>query len=275
MSTPRSVVLERLAYTLAAPVLAAAPNLSPTTPSTPVSCWPVPPESAAGSSPPRARKPVPDARSCAGPRWSSRPPSTSPPRTRPDGVRGGWTVCSPPAGGRPAASCCPSPATPAATTAPPSPPPPRWDLPSGPRRRWAARRRRRPAHPAGPGAVGAGRDAGAHPHRQRRPASRDAQRPHRPAARPETGRPISGLSEAHVAAAFGVDESDVQFASVAQQPGRQGGPGWLEARITPDANARRRQAPTAQERWTDRIGGPGAAHPAPCWSPRTATRSAA
>ncbi|MET8787987.1 chromosome segregation protein ParM [Streptomyces sp. NPDC004589] len=72
----------------------------------------------------------------------------------------------------------------------------------------------------------------------------------------ETGRPITGLSEAHVGAAFGVDESDVKFAPVAQQPGRQGGPGWLEAHITPDANQRRRTQPTAQERWTDRVGGP-------------------
>ncbi|MEV5784545.1 chromosome segregation protein ParM [Streptomyces sp. NPDC052287] len=70
----------------------------------------------------------------------------------------------------------------------------------------------------------------------------------------ETGRPITGLSEAVVAAAFGVHESDVTLADIAIQPGRQGGPGWLEAHITPDANQRRRTQPTDQERWTDRVG---------------------
>ncbi|MEV0493439.1 chromosome segregation protein ParM [Streptomyces atratus] len=72
----------------------------------------------------------------------------------------------------------------------------------------------------------------------------------------ETGRPITGLTEAAVAAPFGVPSSDVVLADVAIQPGRQGGPGWLEARITPDANQRRRTKPTDQERWTDRVGGP-------------------
>lgn len=70
----------------------------------------------------------------------------------------------------------------------------------------------------------------------------------------ETGRPISGLSEDAVAAAFGVHEDDVSFSAVAIQPGRQGGPGWLEAHITPDANARRRTKPTVQELWTDKVG---------------------
>ncbi|MFI7179265.1 chromosome segregation protein ParM [Streptomyces spororaveus] len=72
----------------------------------------------------------------------------------------------------------------------------------------------------------------------------------------ETGRPITGLSEAAVAAPFGVPSSDVVLAEVAVQPGRQGGPGWLEARITPDANQRRRTKPTDAERWTDRVAGP-------------------
>ncbi|WP_327713756.1 chromosome segregation protein ParM (plasmid) [Streptomyces sp. NBC_00464] len=71
----------------------------------------------------------------------------------------------------------------------------------------------------------------------------------------ETGRPITGLSEEVVAAPFGVSAADVFLADVAIQPGRQGGPGWLEARITPDANQRRRTKPTPQERWTDRVGG--------------------
>ncbi|GGP80403.1 chromosome segregation protein ParM [Streptomyces melanogenes] len=72
----------------------------------------------------------------------------------------------------------------------------------------------------------------------------------------EAGRPITGLTEDVVAAAFGVHSGDVVLAEVAIQPGRQGGPGWMEARITPDANLRRRTKPTAQERWSDRVAGP-------------------
>ncbi|MFF3015506.1 chromosome segregation protein ParM [Streptomyces sp. NPDC057939] len=72
----------------------------------------------------------------------------------------------------------------------------------------------------------------------------------------EPGRPITGLSETAVAAPFGVPAHDVVLMDVAVQPGRQGGPGWLEARITPDANQRRRTKPTPRERWTDRVGGP-------------------
>ncbi|MFI7246382.1 chromosome segregation protein ParM [Streptomyces qinglanensis] len=72
----------------------------------------------------------------------------------------------------------------------------------------------------------------------------------------ETGRPITGLNEAAVAAPFGVHSSDVVLAEVAIQPGRQGGPGWMEARLTPDANTRRRKAPTDQERWADKVGSP-------------------
>ncbi|MFF3941657.1 chromosome segregation protein ParM [Streptomyces phaeofaciens] len=77
----------------------------------------------------------------------------------------------------------------------------------------------------------------------------------------EAGRPITGLTEAAVAAAFGTDVSVVHFAEVQQQPGRQGGPGWLEVRITPDAERRRRTAPTATEKWADRIGGERGAIP--------------
>ncbi|MEW2577749.1 chromosome segregation protein ParM [Streptomyces syringium] len=69
----------------------------------------------------------------------------------------------------------------------------------------------------------------------------------------ETGRPITGLTEAVVAAPFAVPSSDVVLSEVAIQPGRQGGPGWLEAHITPDANQRRRTKPTDQEKWTDRV----------------------
>ncbi|RPK70657.1 hypothetical protein EES45_35410 [Streptomyces sp. ADI97-07] len=72
----------------------------------------------------------------------------------------------------------------------------------------------------------------------------------------EAGRPITGLTEAAVAAAFGVDDAQdvVRFAPVVQQPGRQGGPGWLEVRLTPDEAVRRRKAPTEHEWWADRIG---------------------
>ncbi|MFJ6054715.1 chromosome segregation protein ParM [Streptomyces sp. NPDC092307] len=72
----------------------------------------------------------------------------------------------------------------------------------------------------------------------------------------ETGRPITGLSEDAVAAPFDVPSSDVVLAEVAIQPGCRGGPGWLEARITPDANQRRATKPTDQEKWTDRVAGP-------------------
>ncbi|MGD9482867.1 chromosome segregation protein ParM [Streptomyces sp. TRM70308] len=72
----------------------------------------------------------------------------------------------------------------------------------------------------------------------------------------ETGRPITGLSPEAVGAVFGVPASDVVLSDVAVQPGRQGGPGWMEARITPEANARRRTKPTPQERWTDRVARP-------------------
>ncbi|MER5781278.1 chromosome segregation protein ParM [Streptomyces mobaraensis] len=72
----------------------------------------------------------------------------------------------------------------------------------------------------------------------------------------ETGRPITGLSPDAVGAAFGVPAADVTLADVPVQPGRQGGPGWMEVHITPEANARRRTAPTPQERWIDRVAGP-------------------
>ncbi|MGA4867265.1 chromosome segregation protein ParM [Streptomyces lavendulocolor] len=72
----------------------------------------------------------------------------------------------------------------------------------------------------------------------------------------ETGRPITGLSPEAVGAAFGVPAADVTLADVPVQPGRQGGPGWMEASITPEANARRRTKPTDAERWVDRVAGP-------------------
>ncbi|WP_030990034.1 hypothetical protein [Streptomyces sp. NRRL WC-3744] len=70
----------------------------------------------------------------------------------------------------------------------------------------------------------------------------------------EAGRPISGLTEEAVAAAFEVDVTDVRIEDVARQHGRGGGPGWKEVHVTPDASERRRKAPTAREWWADRIG---------------------
>jgi hypothetical protein len=67
----------------------------------------------------------------------------------------------------------------------------------------------------------------------------------------EPGRPITGLSQAQVAAAFGVTEADVTFAAVPRQRGRQGGPGWLEVHVTPDESERRRRTPTPAEWWAD------------------------
>ncbi|MES5824874.1 chromosome segregation protein ParM [Streptomyces sp. RG80] len=73
----------------------------------------------------------------------------------------------------------------------------------------------------------------------------------------EAGRPIFGLTEEAVAAAFGVDVSDVRIEDVARQYGREGGPGWKEVHVTPDANERRLKAPTTREWWADRIGATG------------------
>ncbi|MFI8769514.1 chromosome segregation protein ParM [Streptomyces sp. NPDC053792] len=72
----------------------------------------------------------------------------------------------------------------------------------------------------------------------------------------DPGRPIRSLSPADVAAAFAVYEQEVALAPVEQQTeGRQGGPGWLQAHITPDATARRAKAPTLKERWADKVAG--------------------
>ncbi|GAA2524439.1 chromosome segregation protein ParM [Streptomyces longisporus] len=79
----------------------------------------------------------------------------------------------------------------------------------------------------------------------------------------EPGRPIAGLSEAAVAAAFGVnpDPDIIAFSPVVQQPGRQGGPGWLQVDVTPDAALRRRRNPTDHEWWADTVGADGGAIP--------------
>ncbi|MFE3074169.1 chromosome segregation protein ParM [Streptomyces sp. NPDC059247] len=71
----------------------------------------------------------------------------------------------------------------------------------------------------------------------------------------EAGRAISGLREDDIAAAFGVDATDVTIREVVRQHGREGGPAWREVHVTPDANDRRRKAPTTHEWWADRIAG--------------------
>ncbi|MGW4779956.1 chromosome segregation protein ParM [Streptomyces filamentosus] len=73
----------------------------------------------------------------------------------------------------------------------------------------------------------------------------------------EPGRPISGLTDEVVAAAFGVGTGDVTIREVVRQYGREGGPSWRQVDITPDANERRRKAPTPQQWWADRIGAAG------------------
>ncbi|MEU2564852.1 chromosome segregation protein ParM [Streptomyces longispororuber] len=69
----------------------------------------------------------------------------------------------------------------------------------------------------------------------------------------EAGRAISGLREDDIAAAFGVDVTDVTIKEVVRQYGCEGGPAWREVYVTPDANDRRRKTPTAHEWWADRI----------------------
>ncbi|MFJ8158877.1 chromosome segregation protein ParM [Streptomyces sp. NPDC094468] len=72
----------------------------------------------------------------------------------------------------------------------------------------------------------------------------------------EEGRPIGTLTTQAVAAAFGITDAPgtIHFAPVEQQPGREGGPGWLEVHLTPDAALRRRTAPTPAQKWADSIG---------------------
>ncbi|WP_394427454.1 chromosome segregation protein ParM [Streptomyces sp. SGAir0957] len=74
----------------------------------------------------------------------------------------------------------------------------------------------------------------------------------------EPGRPITGLTTTAVAAAVSVDDAPgvIHINPVVQMKGRQAGPGWAEVQITPEAAKRRRQNPTATEKWTDRIAGP-------------------
>ncbi|MFE4019310.1 chromosome segregation protein ParM [Streptomyces sp. NPDC059101] len=70
----------------------------------------------------------------------------------------------------------------------------------------------------------------------------------------ERGQPITGLTDDAVAAAFAVDVSDVRIEAVARQYGRESGPGWKQAHVTPDAGEKRRRSPTLHQWWADRIG---------------------
>ncbi|MFH8736849.1 chromosome segregation protein ParM [Streptomyces sp. NPDC017964] len=71
----------------------------------------------------------------------------------------------------------------------------------------------------------------------------------------EEGRPITSLTDADVAAAFDVDEGAVRLERMTTGDGGLAGPSWLQAHITPDEYKRRRTAPTATEWWTDKISG--------------------
>ncbi|MFG3532757.1 chromosome segregation protein ParM [Streptomyces sp. NPDC047917] len=256
MSTPRSVVLERLAYTLAAPVLAVAPNVVPDSPVNQVvqlagvagiGGWVLAAKSDEPGTGRRILRWTPLVLAAAvdvaaktttgwGPYWT-------------DGLLAvGWAVAGylvmpfsrhARRGHRPALAA-PAPQLQPAEAAP-EPSAPRPDDGADLLTRQARMLWEQAGMPARTHIVKATRHPG-----QRHDMTLLLRAS-------ETGRPISGLSEAAVAAPFGVPASDVILADVAIQPGRQGGPGWLEARITPDAGERRRTKPTDQEKWTDRV----------------------
>ncbi|MER5950191.1 chromosome segregation protein ParM [Streptomyces sp. NPDC001904] len=71
----------------------------------------------------------------------------------------------------------------------------------------------------------------------------------------EEGRPITGLTEAAIAAAYDVDERAVSIERLTNGDGTLVGPSWLQAHITPDEQRRRRSTPTRTEWWDDTIGG--------------------
>lgn len=76
----------------------------------------------------------------------------------------------------------------------------------------------------------------------------------------QPGRPITALTpeQGHdlVAAAFGVEPvpEEVRITRVARTPGMPAGPGWLEVQVTPDAAARPRTTQTDAEWWAHTIG---------------------
>ena len=256
MSTPRSVVLERLTYVLAAPVIAAAPNFSPDgLVSTSVlltggACaaggvLAVKKSSEAGRKLVRFAPPVLaaaiDVAAKVTPGWG---PWALDAVLAAGWAAAGWMVLPysrtarrrhRPALAAPAAPALPTASAPAADA----------DLSADPFTRKVRQLWERAGNPGRTHVVKAT------PH----PAM-----PHDLTLllhSAEDGRPITGLSEAAVAAAFGIDETDVKLRPVAQQNGRQSGPGWMEADLTPDDNRRRRTQPSDQERWRDSFGSEG------------------
>ncbi|MER7832209.1 chromosome segregation protein ParM [Streptomyces sp. NPDC095602] len=254
MSTPRSVVLERLTYTLAAPVLAAAPNTDPAgVVNTLVLLAGAAGAAEAGLAVKRVEgagrklvrlSPVVsalalDLAAIATPGWGW------------DAVLAaawaatGFAVCPLSRGARsrfrPALAHTPTlqlePAPAPEPAAIPAPAPEPGDFEAGVRHLWER-------------ASSPGRTVIAHV--ERHPGTdHDCTLLLRSA---EPGRPISGLTGEAVAAAFGIEESDVVLKPVARQPGgRQGGPGWLEVQVIPDERERRRTRPTDAEWWADII----------------------
>ncbi|WP_328335806.1 chromosome segregation protein ParM [Streptomyces sp. NBC_00455] len=250
MSTPRSVVLERIAYTLAAPVLAAAPNIDPTGPVNTVVLL----ASAAGiggsvlalnSDEGAGRKLV---------RWS--PLTMAAAVDVAAQITPGWGWDALIAAGwaaagllvlplsrharrrfRPALGYTPAPQLRPAPAPPVVPDDGADKFTQGVRHIWERA-----------GMPGRTYVVKASPH----PGTRNDLTMLLRASEP--GRPISGLSETAVAAAFQIDENVVQFVPVTQMAGRQGGPGWLEVNLTPDEAVRRRERPTDHEWWADTIG---------------------
>ncbi|WP_199546390.1 chromosome segregation protein ParM [Streptomyces sp. N35] len=70
----------------------------------------------------------------------------------------------------------------------------------------------------------------------------------------EDGRPITMLTDHEIAAPFDVDERAVKIERMVRADGTLVGPSWLQVHITPDETKRRRKQPSDAERWDDRIG---------------------
>lgn len=257
MSTPRSVVLERLAYTLAAPVLAVAPNLYPDSPvnqvvqlagAAGIGGWIL---AAKSDGPGTGRKIL---------RWSPLVLAAAVDVTAKvttgfgpwwmDGLlAGGWAAAGwivSPFSRHTRRSHRPALASPtSAARLQPATAEPAQALPDDGADVFTRRVRALWARAGDPGRT---QVVTAVPH----PGSDHDLTLLLRASEP--GRPIAGISEAAVAAAFGIDEAFVTFAAVTRSGGRQGGPGWLEVHLTPDEAERRRRTPTALEWWADRIG---------------------
>jgi len=70
----------------------------------------------------------------------------------------------------------------------------------------------------------------------------------------DDGRAIGDLKREDIAAAFGVDPSDVRTRPVKRTAHRPGGPGWLEVDIIPDATSRPSTVLSDAEWWGQHIG---------------------